>query len=60
MLYFSDEDFEGPECELQAIQEGEEKDYCGSDILGDSSTSSESDYADDEEEDDPENLDMYK
>ena len=56
--FYTDEDFEGPESELQAIQE--EKDYCGSENLGDSSTSEESDYPDDEEEEDPENLDMYK
>ena len=42
------------------IHEGEEKDYCGSDILGDSSTSSETDYPDDEEEDDIDTSDMYK
>lgn len=58
--FYTDEDYDGPDCELQAIQEGEEKDFCGSDILGDSSTSSESDYPDDEEEEDPEALDMYK
>ena len=60
LLCFSDEDFEDPECQLQVIHEGEEKDYCGSDILGDSSTSSETDYPDDEEEDDIDTSDMYK